>query len=85
MESRIAVIAMILEDSNAAEPVNHILHEYSQYIVGRMGVPYRQKNVNVITAILDAPQDAISALSGKLGMVQGVSSKTVYSKLDGKK
>lgn len=65
----------------SAEGVNQLLHEYRQYIVGRMGVPYREKQVSVISVILDAPQDAISALSGKLGMLKGVSSKTVYSRL----
>lgn len=81
MQTRIAVTAIIVEDMESAEGVNQLLHEYRQYIVGRMGVPYREKQVSVISVILDAPQDAISALSGKLGMLKGVSSKTVYSRL----
>lgn len=81
MQTRIAVTAIIVENMESAEGVNQLLHSYSQYIVGRMGVPYREKNVSVISVILDAPQDVISALSGKLGMLKGVSSKTVYSKL----
>ena len=81
MQTRIAVTAIIVEDMESAEGVNQILHAYRQYIVGRMGVPYREKKVSVISVILDAPQDAISALSGKLGMLKGVSSKTVYSRL----
>ena len=81
MQTRIAVTAIIVEDMESAEGVNQLLHEYRQYIVGRMGVPYREKQVSVISVILDAPQDAISAFSGKLGMLKGVSSKTVYSRL----
>ena len=68
MQTRIAVTAIIVEDMESAEGVNQLLHEYRQYIVGRMGVPYREKQVSVISVILDAPQDAISALSGKLGL-----------------
>ena len=81
MVTRIAVIAIIVEDNGESGELNAILHQYSEYVVGRMGVPYRAKGVGVISIILDAPQDAISALSGKLGMLPGVSSKTVYSKI----
>ena len=81
METRIAVIAIIIEDSGSVEELNKTLHQYAEFVVGRMGVPYRPKAVSVISVILDAPQDVISALSGKLGMLPGVSSKTVYSKL----
>lgn len=80
METRIAVIAIIVEDREKSEELNRILHDYGEYIVGRMGIPYRSKGVSVINVILDAPQEKISALSGKLGMLKGVSSKTVYSK-----
>lgn len=80
METRIAVTAIIVEDRGSVEELNRLLHQYSEYIVGRMGVPYKPKQVSVISVILDAPQDQISALSGKLGMLPGVSSKTVYSK-----
>lgn len=85
METRIAVIAIIVEDRSKSEELNQLLHQYGEYIVGRMGVPYREREVSVISAILDAPQEKISALSGKLGMLPGVSSKTVYSKLPEKK
>lgn len=81
METRIAVIAIIVEDREKSEEINRLLHECGEYIVGRMGVPYRQKDVSVISVILDAPQEKISALSGKLGMLRGISSKTVYSRV----
>lgn len=81
METRIAVIAIIVEDRGKSEALNRILHDYGEYIVGRMGIPYRSKGVSVISVILDAPQEKISALAGKLGMLDGVSSKTVYSKI----
>lgn len=80
METRIAVIGIIVENQDSAASINSLLHEYGQFIVGRMGVPYREKKVSVISIIIDAPQDAISALSGKLGMIPNVSTKTVYSK-----
>ncbi|MDO4273128.1 MAG: iron-only hydrogenase system regulator [Eubacteriales bacterium] len=81
MPTRIAVIAIIVEDRSKSEELNQILHQYGEFIVGRMGVPYKPKEISVISVILDAPQEKISALSGKLGMLQGVSSKTVYSRL----
>ena len=81
MPTRIAVIAIIVEDRSQSEELNQILHQYGEFIVGRMGVPYKPKEISVISVILDAPQEKISALSGKLGMLQGVSSKTVYSRL----
>lgn len=80
MKTRIAVIAIIIEDLESSEALNQLLHQYNEYVVGRMGIPYRQKQVSIVNVILDAPPDAISALSGKLGMLPGVSSKTVYSK-----
>lgn len=83
METRLAVIAIIVEEPSAAEQINHLLHENNQYIVGRMGVPYRPRKVSVISVVLDAPQDVISSLSGKLGMLEGVSSKTTYSNIRG--
>lgn len=79
--TRIAVIGIIIEDKTAASSVNDILHQYNQYIIGRMGLPYEKKGVNIISIILDAPTDAISAVSGKLGRLQGVSSKALYSKV----
>lgn len=81
METRIAVIAIIVDDRSKSEEVNQLLHEYGEFIVGRMGVPYRERKISVISVILDAPQEKISALSGKLGMIKGISSKTVYSKI----
>ena len=79
MESRIALIAIIVENMNSAEQLNGILHEYSEYIIGRMGLPYEKRGVNIISIAIDAPQDAISALSGKIGRLDGVSAKTAYS------
>ena len=81
MEKRIALIGIIVEDLSQTETINEILHQYSDYIIGRMGIPYREKKVSIISVIIDAPSDAINSLSGKLGMVPGVSTKTVYSKV----
>ena len=81
METRIALIGIIVADRNESGKLNEILHEYGEYIVGRMGVPYKDKHVNVISIIVDAPQDVISALSGKLGMLPEVSTKTIYTPL----
>lgn len=79
-ETRIAVIGIIVEDPSAVEKLNAILHNYSKYILGRMGIPYREKNMSIISVVMDAPANEISALSGKLGMLPNVSTKTVYSK-----
>ena len=79
-KSRIALLGIIVEDTSATEEINRILHEHSRYIVGRMGIPYRSRNVAIISIVLDAPQDETSALSGKLGMLPHVSVKAVYSK-----
>ena len=81
MDSRLALIGIIIEDNDSVEKINTLLHEYNQYIIGRMGVPYRERGVAVISVIIDAPNAAISALSGKLGMLPHVSAKTIYSKL----
>lgn len=80
METRIALIGIIVEDTNATEKLNLILHEYSQYIIGRMGIPYREKGISVISIVVDATNDVISSLSGKLGMIKGINVKTMYSK-----
>lgn len=80
METRIALIGIIVEDTTTTEKLNNILHDYGQYIVGRMGVPYRYKEVCVISVIIDATNDIISSLSGKLGMLDGITVKTIYSK-----
>mgnify|MGYP000276696887 CR=1 FL=1 len=79
--TRVALIAILLESSDAAEMVNALLHEYGSYIIGRMGLPYPKKNVHIISVALDAPQDEINALSGKLGRLSGVSAKTAYQNL----
>ena len=79
METRVAVLAIIVREGTAVTALNDLLHQYGAYIIGRMGVPYRQRGVNIISVALDAPQDAISALSGKLGRLPGVTSKTVYA------
>ena len=79
METRVAVIGIIVEDYSSAEPLNNILHAYGEYVIGRMGIPYREKKINIISVAVDAPQDAISALSGKIGRLPGVSAKTAYS------
>ena len=72
-------MGIIVEDTNSAEALNSILHEYAPYIIGRMGVPYRKKNISIVSVALDAPQDTISAVSGKIGRLKGVSVKTAYS------
>ncbi len=81
MESRVAIIGIIVEKNESAENVNRVLHEYAEFIIGRMGLPYHKKEVNIISVAIDAPQDTVSALSGKLGNIDGVSTKTVYSKI----
>ena len=81
METRVALIGIIVEDQEVAGRLNEILHQYKDYIIGRMGVPYHKRNVSIISVVIDAPGDVISALSGKLGMLKGVSSKAVYSKV----
>ena len=79
METRVAVVSAVIEDRDAVEALNAVLHEYGDYIIGRMGIPYRQKGINIISIAMDAPQDAISAMSGKIGNLPGVSVKTAYS------
>lgn len=81
METRIAQIGIIVENADSVEALNGLLHQYSRYIVGRMGIPYPKRNISVISVIIDAPNDEISALTGKLGMLPGVNTKAVYSKV----
>lgn len=81
METRVAVIAIIVEEAGEVEALNAILHDYAKYMVGRMGIPYREKNINIISIAIDAPQDIISAISGKIGRLNGISAKTAYSKV----
>ena len=80
METRIAILGIIVENMDSVSEVNELLHECNKYIIGRMGMPYREKNVSVISIVMDAPNNVISAVSGKLGMLDGVSAKAVYSK-----
>ena len=79
METRVALIAIIVEDISSSEGVNALLHEYAEFIIGRMGVPYHAKNINVISIAIDAPQDKINSLAGKIGRLPGVTAKTVYA------
>ncbi len=79
-QNRISVVGIILETQEASSDVNALLHEFREWIVGRMGIPYKERGVSIISVILDAPPDVTSALSGKLGMLSGVSSKTVTAK-----
>ena len=79
MENRVAMISIVVEDYSAAESVNALLHQFGQYIIGRMGIPYRARKISLISVAIDAPGDQISALSGKIGRLSGVSIKTAYS------
>ncbi len=79
MQTRVAVMSIIVENPDTVEKLNAMLHDYGEFIIGRMGIPYRQKGINIISIAIDAPQDAISALSGKIGRLDGVSVKTAYS------
>ena len=79
MDTRVAVIAIIIENIEAVETVNQLLYETREFIVGRMGIPYKNKGISIISIAIDAPQDVISTLSGKIGRLKGVSTKTAYS------
>ena len=79
MDTRVAVISIIVETPEAIETLNHLLHEAGQYIIGRMGIPYRERGINIVSIAIDAPQDTISALTGKIGKLPGISVKTAYS------
>ena len=81
METRVALIGIIVEEPDSVGPLNELLHEYRQYIIGRMGIPYKPRNISVISVTIDAPMDVISSLSGKLGMLKGVTSKALMAKL----
>ena len=80
METRVALIGIIIEDTEEVEKLNRILHDYAEYIIGRMGIPYNKKKMNVISIVMDAPENQISALSGKIGMLKGITSKVIYGK-----
>lgn len=79
MNTRVAVIAIVIDDNNVTESLNNILHEYREYIIGRMGLPYKAKNISIVSIAIDAPQDKISTLAGRLGNIDGISVKTAYS------
>lgn len=79
MDTRVAVMSIIVENADAVEKINMILHEHGEFIIGRMGIPYRKRGVNIIAIALDAPQNTISALAGKIGALRGISVKTAYS------
>ena len=78
IETRVAVISIIVENDDAAQKINEILHEYRGYVIGRMGIPYRTKGISIISVAVDAPQEKISALSGRIGRLPGISAKTAY-------
>lgn len=82
MQTRIALIAIIVENSDSVAELNALLHQYGEYIIGRMGLPYRKCNVSILSVAVDAPQDVISTLSGKIGKLDGVSVKTAYSNVE---
>ena len=81
MEHRVAMISIIAQETEGVEQLNALLHEYAPYIIGRMGIPYRQRGIHIISVAMDAPQDAINTLAGKLGKIEGISAKTAYSNL----
>ena len=81
METRVAVMSIIVENPDAVEPLNAILHAHGEFIIGRMGIPYRKRKISIISIALDAPQNTISSLAGKIGSLQGVSVKTAYSSI----
>ena len=80
-ETRIAVLSIIVENTDTTAELNDIIHEYAEYMVGRMGIPYRARGINIISLVLDAPQNAISTLSGRIGRLDGVTSKVAYAKV----
>lgn len=79
METRVAIMGIIVEKTDSVLKLNELLHEYSVYIIGRMGIPYKEKGINIVSVAIDAPQDIISSLSGKIGNIDGISVKTAYS------
>lgn len=81
METRVAIMGIIVEDMASVETLNGILHDYGEFIIGRMGIPYREKNINIVSIAIDAPQDTISTLAGKIGKLDGISVKTAYSNI----
>ena len=84
METRVAVISIIVENPDMVEKLNALLHEYGEYVIGRMGIPYRKRGVSIISVAMDAPQAIIAALSGKIGALPGITVKTAYSSVIGR-
>lgn len=84
METRVAVISIIVENADMVEKLNALLHEYGEYVIGRMGIPYRKRGVSIISVAMDAPQATIAALSGKIGALPGITVKTAYSSVIGR-
>ncbi len=81
METRVAIIGIIVENPDSVSQINDILHDVRDYVVGRMGIPYRERNISIISVVVDAPESLISSVSGKIGMLEGVSAKITYSRL----
>lgn len=81
MTTRVAMISIVVEKPDHIKDVNQILHEYSSYIIGRMGIPYKERAISLISVAMDAPADKISAMTGKLGMLDGITSKALYAKI----
>lgn len=81
MQTRVAVMGIVVENTDSVERLNTLLHEYGSYIIGRMGIPYRARNINIVSIAIDAPQDVISTLSGKIGNLDDISVKTAYSNM----
>ena len=79
METRVAIASIIVENPDSVAPLNDLLHEYREYIIGRMGIPYREKKIAIISIAMDAPQDIINAMAGRIGRLKGVTAKTIYS------
>lgn len=79
MQTRVAVMAIIIDNTDAIDKLNHYLHEFSEFIIGRMGIPYKKMGINIVSVAMDAPQDVISSLAGKLGNIEGISVKIAYS------
>ena len=84
MENRVALIGIVVDTEESVEALNRLLHEYKDHIFGRMGIPHRERGVNLISIVMDAPNDTISAVTGKIGMLPGVTAKALYSKVEGK-
>ena len=85
METRVALIGIIVESPDATGTLNEVLHEYGRYIIGRMGIPYHKREISLISIVVDAPQDIINSLTGRLGMIKGISAKAMFAKMPNEK